>query len=51
VAEVADLVRKGPLEAAARRLCETAARRMAGGDPGVAGKPDDLTVVLFRARR
>lgn len=50
VDEVADHVRKGPLERAARKLVELASHRMAGKDKSVAGKADDLTVILFRRR-
>lgn len=51
-AEIAAAVRLGPLHVAARRVVEAAARRMAG-DPAadLPGKPDDLTVVLFRSCR
>ena len=50
VHEVAEHVRKGPLNRAAASLAELATRRMAGEDQSVAGKPDDLTIILFRRR-
>lgn len=48
VGEVAEIVRKGPLDRAAATLEERCLLRMRGGDPKVAGKPDDLTVILYR---
>lgn len=50
VNEVAEVVRKGPLDRAVRRLVSTCADRMLGGDATIAGKPDDLSVLLYRAR-
>ena len=49
VHEVVELVRKGNLEHAARALVDAASLRMKGTDPKVAGKPDDVTVLLYRA--
>ena len=46
--EIIELARKGPLVEVAERLLERAEERMAGGDPDVTGKPDDLTLILFR---
>lgn len=46
--EIVDIARKGPLEEAARTLVERAEARMAGLDDPDLGKPDDLTLVLFR---
>ena len=48
--EVAEVVRKGPLARAAEQLVRDSTRRMRGEDREVAGKPDDLTVVLWRRR-
>lgn len=48
VHEVVELVRKGPLDAAAAAVIELAAKRMGGGHPEIAGKPDDVTVLLYR---
>jgi PPM family protein phosphatase len=50
--EIVDIIRSGPLAAAADALVERAAARMRGGLAGDQPcKPDDLTVVLFRPRR
>ncbi len=51
VAEIADLVRKGPLADAAAALIETCRRRMEAPVPDVPSKPDDLTFVIWRAGR
>ncbi len=48
VSEVAEIVRKGPLERAACELEERSLMRMRGEDPKFTGKPDDLTVILYR---
>jgi serine/threonine protein phosphatase PrpC len=49
--EIVDIIRTGPLPAAADRLVEAARKRMEGdGSDGHPCKPDDLTVVLFRPR-
>ena len=48
--EVAEVVRTGPLEAAAQELLAICDRRMAGADTKVAGKPDDLGILIYRAR-
>jgi serine/threonine protein phosphatase PrpC len=47
--EIVELVRRGPLADAARRLVEKSRARMAGLDPGPS-KPDDTTFILFRSR-
>jgi len=46
--EIVEIVRCGPLRDAAQRLAELSASRMAGGDPNVEGKPDDVTFLLLR---
>lgn len=46
--EIAELVRRGPVEEACARLVERCLERMAAGDGGPS-KPDDLTVVVWRA--
>jgi serine/threonine protein phosphatase PrpC len=48
VDEVVEAVRKGSLLEAARRLTALADERMRGADESVSGKPDDLTVILYR---
>jgi serine/threonine protein phosphatase PrpC len=50
VDEVVEVVRKGPLLAAAERLLALASQRMAQADRRVVGKPDDLSALLFRQR-
>lgn len=49
--EVVEVVRKGPLEAAARTLTDRAAERMRGENPELPGKPDDLSFLLYRQDR
>lgn len=46
--ELIEIVRRGPLDAAAARLVELCSTRMAGEDETVAGKPDDVTFLLLR---
>jgi serine/threonine protein phosphatase PrpC len=46
--EIVEIIRKGPLVRAARRLVELATRRMSEAEPGVPSKPDDVTFVLYR---
>jgi protein phosphatase len=46
--EIVDVIRRGPLVAAADRLVERVQARMRGADAAQPCKPDDLTVVLFR---
>jgi serine/threonine protein phosphatase PrpC len=48
VAEVIDLVRKGPLEAAANHLRAACHSRMLAPAPDLPSKPDDLTFILHR---
>lgn len=48
VAEVVEIVRRGPLLEAGDRLAREATSRMAGQDDELAGKPDDLSFVLLR---
>ena len=49
VDEVTEIVRKGGLEQAGRRLVDRCRARMSGA-VGAVGKPDDLTVLLYRSR-
>ena len=46
--EIVELVRKGPMAAAARAVVDKANRRMAGVRSGMPSKPDDLSLILFR---
>ena len=46
--EIVELIRKGPLGAAASSLVDKANRRMQGASSGMPSKPDDLSLVLFR---
>ncbi len=48
VTEVAEIVRKGPLLNAASTLAQRCLERMRGGHPTISGKPDDLTLILYR---
>lgn len=48
VAEIADLVRKGPLAAAAVHMADACRRRMDEPDSGRPCKPDDLTFLVYR---
>lgn len=48
VAEILEIVRKGPLEDAARELGDRCRRRMLEQLPDQPHKPDDLSFVLFR---
>jgi serine/threonine protein phosphatase PrpC len=50
-AEVVEIIRKGPLEKAARQLVTDALTRMDASDAEHPGKPDDLTFVIFRLAR
>ncbi|MDH5673068.1 MAG: protein phosphatase 2C domain-containing protein [Myxococcales bacterium] len=49
--EIAERVRKGPLEDAAARLASAALSRMGDPRPGAPSKPDDLAFVLYRPAR
>ena len=46
--EIVEIVRKGPLQGAARSLAETCARRMSAPEAGRPSKPDDHTFIVFR---
>lgn len=46
--EIVALIRKGPLQTAARRLVELAHNRMARRDPEQPCHPDDLSFILYR---
>ena len=46
--EIVELVRKGPLERAAKGLATKARQRMIDPAPGKPSKPDDLTFLIFR---
>ncbi len=48
--EIIQLIRRGPLPAAARQLTERAQRRMQASDGGKPSKPDDLTLTMYRPR-
>ena len=48
-AEIAELVRKGTLEAAAEATRLAVMQRMQGIDPSAPCKPDDLTFLLYRS--
>ena len=48
VAEIAERVRKGPLDKASDAIIGLARRRMAGTASEQPSKPDDLSVILFR---
>jgi serine/threonine protein phosphatase PrpC len=50
LAEVADLVRMGPLKQAAERLAAACRQRMLAPREGEPCKPDDATFILFRLR-
>lgn len=47
-AEIVEIIRKGPLERAARRLAALSLERMEQSGEDTPSKPDDLTFVLFR---
>jgi serine/threonine protein phosphatase PrpC len=47
--EVVELIRKGPLAAAAIELASRCSKRMREPHDGMPSKPDDLTFILFRA--
>jgi serine/threonine protein phosphatase PrpC len=49
--EIIEIIRRGPLGAAADRLMDVAGERMAAHIGTKPSKPDDLTVVLYRRRR
>jgi serine/threonine protein phosphatase PrpC len=49
VNEIVDIIRAGPLATAADRLVDRARERMTNGQGDGPSKPDDLTVILYRA--
>lgn len=49
--EIAALACLGPIGPACEALATAAVSRMAGAMPGQVGKPDDLTILLYRPRR
>ncbi|MAG56820.1 MAG: serine/threonine protein phosphatase [Planctomycetes bacterium] len=46
--EIIETIRKGPLEAAGRKLAALCGQRMDGEGGNTPSKPDDLTFILFR---
>lgn len=46
--EIVDIVRKGPLDAAAQSLVDAVRRRMQGTESNHPTKPDDATFILYR---
>lgn len=48
VDEIVDIIRMGPLAAAADRLVDKALGRMKSNGSGQPSKPDDLTIILYR---
>jgi serine/threonine protein phosphatase PrpC len=50
VHDIAELVRKGPIDQAAELLAEACRQRMLEPKAGEPSKPDDATFVLFRPR-
>ena len=50
VEEIVEILRKGPVNAAAERLARRAGTRMTAPSPGDPSKPDDLTFLVFRPR-
>ncbi len=48
VEEITEIVRKGPLAAAASALADICRRRMDEPEPGRPSKPDDLTFLVYR---
>lgn len=48
VAELIDLIRKGPLNQAAQKVIDLASRRMRGASATQPSKPDDLSLILYR---
>lgn len=51
VDEIVEIIRKGPLDAAAQQLADLAMRRMVETDANSPSKPDDLTFVLYRKQK
>lgn len=50
IAEIIEIVRKGPLENAAKTLARRCHERMLRPEPLAPSKPDDLTFILYRRR-
>lgn len=50
LAEIVDIVRKGPLDRAANLLAERCHERMLRPEPGAPSKPDDMTFIVYRRR-
>ncbi|MEM6994136.1 MAG: protein phosphatase 2C domain-containing protein [Myxococcota bacterium] len=48
--EIVDIIRKGPLEKAAKNLARRCRERMVRPEPRAPSKPDDLTFILYRRR-
>ena len=48
--EIVDIIRRGPVDSAARRLVDACRQRMKDPGDGGPSKEDDLTVVLYRLR-
>lgn len=48
VEELVEMIRKGPLDAAADAVIEKALARMSEEQPGQPSKPDDLSLIVFR---
>jgi serine/threonine protein phosphatase PrpC len=48
IEEIAELVRKGPLQKAAESLCRLGVERMTQAGAGTPSKPDDLSFIVFR---
>jgi serine/threonine protein phosphatase PrpC len=48
VDEVVELVRKGPLKRALKKVADKARNRMTAPQDGIPSKPDDLTLIGFR---
>ena len=51
VAEVVEVIRKGPLAVVAAALAEACRRRMQEPEPGHPSNPDDLTFLIYRRSR
>jgi len=51
VDEIVERTRKGAIDRASRRLAADAAGRMTQSEPGMPGKPDDVTFILFRPHK
>ncbi len=49
IEEIAEIIRKGPLQTAADTLIQLSRQRMDAPVPGEPSKPDDLSLVLYRS--